>query len=474
MYFESNLPEAPLYLDVALTAKYIKTKKKIEERMLKLENAMKYSGMEPKDFAATAKVIFDNFPNFDDMSESTICATCKLIGTDVHAEERLDWPNAEVVVDTAFVRTKEWETLRVLGIGGSDAAVIFGDNSRRGLYELYHDKLGTPFNDRLRDESEERAKTAIFNRGHAMENTVIDAYCRKTGAKRIPETRMFRSKTHPDSTANLDGIIRKTNGEIWVMEAKTTKQENARAWAEWGGVEKIPRQYICQTRQYPAVLADDRIMGTVIGVIPVQDVTALGEYATSAFDIRQAVYREVPRDKEREFEILEEERLFMEDNVRACIPPEIESATAKSEISVLISTTPEPEPEINRNNEDEIVKLCEKYTKLSERTCDLERQKKELDEKKKAVEFELMEALGTAPVNIVGDGEEAYYLTYKASKTAKLDEDMLLALFPDAHSVCRTETVRKPTLRLSHLSARTAELRATKEVAKLKAEAEKK
>ena len=111
-----------------------------------------------------------------------------------------------------------------------------------------------------------------------MEDRVIDAFLKLTGFKRIPETRMFRSRKYPHQTANIDGIVISPDGRIFVFEAKTTVAENWDAWKDG----KIPRSYVPQTRQYPAVLDDDRVQGTYIGCLFIVDLIVGGLYVGSA------------------------------------------------------------------------------------------------------------------------------------------------------------------------------------------------
>lgn len=53
---------------------------------------------------------------------------------------------------------------------------------------------------------------AVFDRGHFMEDNVVEAFLKLTDFKRIPETRMFRSKKYPHALADIDAIIQAPDG----------------------------------------------------------------------------------------------------------------------------------------------------------------------------------------------------------------------------------------------------------------------
>ncbi len=87
----------------------------------------------------------DDTPALDQMEPDDIASLAMMLGYGITAEPRIEWLNAVTVVDTAFVTRKEWETLRKLGIGSSDAAVILGISPYRSMQAFYHGKRGTTF-----------------------------------------------------------------------------------------------------------------------------------------------------------------------------------------------------------------------------------------------------------------------------------------------------------------------------------------
>ena len=140
MFFEYSLPkQAPSYLDPARRDEFETTTARIEARMNLLENGLTLSGLSGEVFSIALSRVFspeDETPALDTMAASDIAALAKALSVGLTAEPRLTWRNAVTVVDTAFVTRKEWETLRMMGIGGSDAAVVQEISPYRALQEL--------------------------------------------------------------------------------------------------------------------------------------------------------------------------------------------------------------------------------------------------------------------------------------------------------------------------------------------------
>ena len=309
MYFECNLPTAvPMWMDPRAAIPFINTMAAIRQRMEVLEAAkdLCVAALLPvESFAETAAEVFKRMQaengDFDALTpeelRDAVLFESNLYGkTKPLPQPRMEWPNAETVVDCRFVSTHEWEAIRHLGIGGSDAAVIMGSSHYRTQTELYHDKVGNP------NLKREDSNSSVFVRGHFLENVVVNTFCALTGAKRIPEYRMFRSKEFPCVTANIDAIV-ELNNELFVFEAKTTKEQNFAAWVN----NKVPPQYVPQMRQYPAVLNDERIKGTFIGAILTHDYEAGDLYMGSSYDLSEFKRRFMPRDAEAEHDQLEAE-----------------------------------------------------------------------------------------------------------------------------------------------------------------------
>jgi len=119
-YFECNLPDSCPYICAGKRSYFEDTVKVIKARMAKLDDALAKSGMDGAAFAKTAKILFDNsFDLFERMDSVELAMWVQNSYDGKPIEHRFEWPNAEVVVDCAFVQTKEWEALRHFGIGGA-------------------------------------------------------------------------------------------------------------------------------------------------------------------------------------------------------------------------------------------------------------------------------------------------------------------------------------------------------------------
>lgn len=244
----------------------------VNHRMEVLQAALELVQCPGEDFSCAAQKLFrdeeqrdltrteDGRIYLDTLSAPEIADMVRcLLPTCGNQPSRMQWQNAETLVDTAFLTVKEWEYLRTISLGGSDVAVTQGISPYRTAFELYHDKVGTPYQGK-KEYGADSTKAFFFEYGHRVEGLVISEFLRRTGAELIPETRMFRSKKFPELTANMDGIVRMPNGDIWLFEAKTTDRWNDAAWDNGN----CPPQYIPQCLHYMGVLNDSRVNGTYL------------------------------------------------------------------------------------------------------------------------------------------------------------------------------------------------------------------
>lgn len=432
-YFEYNLPTTPpSYLDGSFTAQFQDVVQRVSARMDKLEQALTVSGMDGATFAAIAKKLFDNFFDaFEKQTANQIAAWAESLYDGTTAESRLEWPNAEVVIDCAFVTTQEWEMIRHIGIGGSDAAIILNQKPYRTIQELYYDKTGTPA--KIPGED----KSAIFKRGHVLEDDVINAFCNVTGAKRIPETRMFRSKTHPISTANPDAIVQFPDGRIFVYEAKTSIEEN---WKAWAG-DNVPPQYIPQTRQYPAVLADDRICGTYIGCLFIKDYTICNDYVGSGFDEKRFRCHLVERDNAAELSVLEAEEQFLRDFLIPGVIPQSISADPAEDIKVMRTYSGLADPQLPPMMLDAktFSDAAARYMQLDARVKEVKSTLKSLEAQRTIASMPFIKELGqTIEGHIHLSDSEYIEVKYSPRGKPHVDQEKLLIAFPEAHAACVT------------------------------------
>lgn len=427
MFFECNLPtEAPSYVHTEAKGKITETLKRIHQRMNILEEALVLTKLEGEQFAAGAKILFDSPTStgeslLDTMSAKEIADYVLRIAPNLSYQKRYDWENAEVVVDTAFLSTPEWEAIRTIGIGGSDAAVVLGVSPYRTALELYHDKVGTPVLLDTDSPADKKKRNFIFSYGHKVESLVIETFCDITGAKVIPETRMFCKKGMPYITANIDAIVIMPDGRIFVFEAKTTTNFNKNAWAD----NKIPVQYIPQCRQYLSVLDDPRIAGTYIGCI----------YGNT---LEEFVCSYVERDLDKEKEQLDEEKYFWETYVLGGEKPEY-SGKSESDTKVFRKFTGAADKNANAveliPDDENIIK---EWLELKEKKSALEKQTKSIDEQMKSLSLIIAEELGTSVKGTLNNGDVTYEVSYSPKSYTNVDKVKLKASFPEAYAECAT------------------------------------
>lgn len=433
-YFECNLPDVcPAYIHPSKTAEFTETLRRVKRRMVKLDDALDMTGMDGAVFAKLAKVLFDNFfVKFESCGAEELAMWVQSCDDGSPVEHRLEWPNAVVVVDCAFLTTKEWEMIRHLGIGGSDVASILGTSIYKNAQETYHDKVWSPML-MPADESQ-----AIFDRGHFLEDNVVEAFLNLTDFKRIPETRMFRSKRYPHVLADIDAIVQTPDGRLFIFEAKTTVAENHAAWDD----NKIPRSYVPQTRNYPAVLADDRIQGTYIGCIFTVDLIAGGIYVGSSFSNEQFVARILARDiqaEERQLKTTENWwNMYVERGVEpppSSIPSDAiavirqyHSGPANSQAPVL-DLTPEA---------SQYWKVIDEYMKVAEEKSAQQRVVNALDDRQKELqEIFMKRMLKTVEARIdLPNGEEYYEIKWAPRPRTSVNMDKLKIAFPEAYQKC--------------------------------------
>lgn len=437
MLFECSLPKhVPTIYHPAIYQKLQDTVDLVYARTDKLNKALAKSGMPFASFHKAVKSVFDIFKEknpekFDRMTPTQLAKMAISLDDGEPKPEFMEWPNAVVMYDTAFVTTRDWEALRHFGIGGSDSSVVMGIshfNTREGLW---FDKTGYPV---LKNDL---GRQAIFDRGHFLEDRVIDTFCHMTGAVRIPETRMFRSKAHPNTTANIDAIVRMPNGDLAIFEAKTTIDEYNTV-SRWFG-DRVPDYYVTQVHQYISVLDDPRIKGGYIGCIPTKDVTVAGTYMGSEVS-KDFFHSFIEKDPAREEEILEAEEEFWNTYVVPGVKPEpskvaeLDKAVADKFKPSPLTATVEAQSIGYEENADLIARLLDAEDELKE----WDQRGKELTNLRDTLRLELIEKLnGAATGSFVNRaGEKVFTVKNVPIRKRSIDAKALEEFFPDAYKKC--------------------------------------
>lgn len=448
MFFECNLPlKAPEHMSASVAVCYENAARSVNGRTAKLQksydiisSSAKNAGMKPETFQEIASAIFKSeetkyghVRHFDGMSPEQLASAVSLQFVEDVSYDRTEWPNTEVLFDTAFATVKEWEYIRHIGIGGSDASVIEGTSKYVSKLGLYHDKVGSPV------KSVPEGNQAVFDRGHYIEDNVINEFCRRTGSVRIRDTRMFRSRTHPHCIADCDAILSLPDGSLCVFEAKTTVAENNRAWE----FDKVPPYYVTQCHHYPAVLNDDRISRTYIGCIFTVDSTLGGTYIGSQYRDADAVFYTVERDADTERDILDANERFWDEYIEQGIEPpmsynlEIEKNTVKKYFAGDADPSL-PAKDLKSLGYSDDVK---DYMVLQQKIADASAEVKRLEGEKDRIKLRLISALGDTVEGTVKIDDKRYYeVKYKPKSVRRVDCESLQAYWPEVYAqTVRTE-----------------------------------
>ena len=134
---------------------------------------------------------------------------------------------------------EEWMKIRRGGIGGSDAGTAVGMNPYKSNVQLWREKTGIEIPADISDKpavifgkQAEKHLRELYKLEHP-ENTV-----------KYSEFGMHFSDRLPFMFATLDGEITTPDGQIGILEIKTTTIQNSRQWDEWDG--RIPDSYYMQ------------------------------------------------------------------------------------------------------------------------------------------------------------------------------------------------------------------------------------
>lgn len=418
MFFECNLSIIPpAYLPEELRKQYVRIVDALHRRHERLQKALELSGMQPELFQKYAADLFQKDKDgFDRYSPEDIARYAMFFrSTGEVLPERPDW-NAVVLFDTAFASVSDWELIRMIGIGGSDRAILMGKSPWRNARDLRFDKRGEYVDD---------SDKSIFDQGHAEESRVVRTFCKKNGAVWVNETRMFRSKQYPNCTANPDAIVLWPNGEYSIFEAKTSNHRNYPKWDH----NKIPEHYVPQMRHYAGVLNDRRITGIWIGCIFMRAMTIAGTYVGSEIAPTDFVCRYMERDVAGEQNALQVSQAWWDRYVVAGeeIPAESEH-DIKTSIAIAGAADPKlPAIELTGSEYQEACSaILRKKAELDELTKTCNKLKEEI-----AILGEpLIKGLGEHTAGTVKTDNGNFILSFKGRETTTVDRELLGIMAP--------------------------------------------
>lgn len=459
-FFSCNLKEdAPWVTNPDVRERYAETVKTVKARHEKLADAFALceTGLLPcvsflldqeEAFSELAAEIFKRNDKFFDMmtAEELATAACSIYDGRI-CEERVDWAGCRPLYDTRFVTTKDWELLRIVGIGGSESAIIQGCNSHECQRSLYHKKIGTPMTDEV---------GAVLERGHIVEPVIYNWLRELKGFTAVPEFRMMQSIDYPNCTGNFDGIMRKNGtADYYLFEAKTANAENHLLWAG----NRIPANYLTQTTHYCGVIGDPRLKGAFIACFFF--VNQFEEDAVTGDKVywfggapNDKTYREIQRDEEAERKVLEEAQDFWDSFIELGEEPSYSYSSAEQTlVDKIRNAAPLKNDTIiidlaDAANKD-LIEVLNAYYEADKKVKAATAEANAATKIRDAYAPEIIKALGDhTDAKFVG-GKAQVFASYKSSQSRRsCDYGKLEAFSPEAYAICVSKKPTKPSLKV--------------------------
>src|SRR5690606_30636257 len=257
---------------------------------------------------------------------------------------------AEVLTLTVDMSREEWLKARKKGIGGSDAAAIAGLNKWKSPIGVYLDKIG------LAPDEDMAGEAAYW--GNVMEDIVAQEFSKRTGLKVRRRNAILKHPEHEWMLANVDRLI---VGKREGLECKTASEYLKDLWEG----EEIPASYLLQCQHYMAVTGYEAWhIAVLIGG-------------------NKFVYKKVERDEELIQYLIDIEKNFWEEHVLKENPPEIDGSDAS--VDLIKALYPESEPNTEIMLPSETNTYLEALEQVNADLKELETQKKEYENKIKAL-----------------------------------------------------------------------------------------
>lgn len=208
------------------------------------------------------------------------------------AYKQLDVIRAAAYADSKKMSRRAWEEDRRNGFGGSDIAPIMGDSKFSDNLNVFLDKTRLGKQD-LSD------KWFSLEYGHAVEAVVAKCFAKKMRAMVINETGMFKHPEYDFIRANLDRLAVLPDGELVIVEAKSTNSFSARDWAVGP-----PVYYEWQGRQYLYVI------NSILEAAKLPIITTVYYVCSSGNSENDVLIRKLRLDKEIEHKMVETEKEY--------------------------------------------------------------------------------------------------------------------------------------------------------------------
>lgn len=334
------------------------------------------------------------------------------------------------VVDTDGMPNDEWLKYRTTGIGGSDVAAIYEVSPWTTKRALYYAKIG------LEKEDSPNPYTLMF--GHAMEPFVVQWFLQNKQeniqwlSKKMgfavkdfyiyKDTVMYQHPLFPFMQANLDYRITVVDAEgnehNGVFECKTTSYHIGPD--HWNN-EQVPYYYELQTRHYMAIM---NLGFTVIAC-------AWGN------NVNDYAQRFITRDLDLEEEMIEMERDFWENSVKAKSPPALNTEHAPQEDAAFQSyrirdRIKRGELQELQHPQGDLLDAAKRYEKAQETLIALKSKQAEVERDKTAASIVLMESMPKDDKDLVfKSGDKSVLCRFKKSRRSGIDSKRLREELPD-------------------------------------------
>jgi putative phage-type endonuclease len=291
-----------------------------------------------------------------------------------------------------------WLKLRTMGIGGSDAGTIVGDNPWKSPYALWLEKTGQLV-------PEDISGTDPVYWGTTLEDIVAREFTKRTG-KRVRRCGTMQSNDVPWMLANVDRLI---IGEKAGLECKTTNAFNIKAWQDDG----LPNAYYWQCQHYMMVTGLSAwYIAVLIG----------GQH----YD-----YKRIPRNDDDIDYLAQKEKEFW-DRVQTMTPPPIDGSRSTTE------TIQGQYP----GGQTEPVELPQEAAEALALIDNAKAERKRLDDVIMTQENVIKCLMGDDEIATIGDRK----VTWKNQKgRIAVDTKKLKKEFPDVYEACMKQG--KPTRR---------------------------
>ncbi len=328
-----------------------------------------------------------------------------------------------VMVNTSNLPEEEWLEWRRKGIGGSDAAALFGISPFATARDLYYDKLNIlPFEEN--DDNWVQKKI-----GHLLEDLVAQIFAKKTDFRIYQVKKMFYHPKYPFMLADVDYFVELPDGTTAILEIKTTNYNAKDHW--WrDGIEAVPINYETQGRHYMCVMNLDRVFYCCL-------------YGNN---FNEVVIRDIKRDYDYEEELIAVEEDFWINNVqKKKEPPYTEDGDL-----ILDSVKKHFDP---ADPNASAVKLSLSLSSCVLRFTELQAQKKIADSQVKQIKSEMDRLQGMIVAEMgksceaeCAVGNEKFIVTYKPSSKPNIDKQGLIRLkaqHPDIYEKYVTASVSR-------------------------------